>query len=162
MSTISLPSSVAFPIASSSSSHQLPPLHRHRGHYYQRKCGLDMRWVRCLPRQSKTTILIYICIASLIVLKLACRNNATTNYNASHRRQLKQSNQATSIEGGKDDDDDREFMYIIIHYHKTGHDLTRSLIDMISSGLPGISKPVVWPRRTMLRTFLSETKVSTC
>lgn len=52
-----------------------------------------------------------------------------------------------------------DYTYIIIHYHKTGHDLTRSLVDMISSGIPGISKPTVWTRRTMLGTFNKDSKV---
>ena len=117
--------------------------------------------VQGLPWQSKTSILIYVCITSFIVFKLAYNNDGgTASYNSSHR-QLKHSNRATSrVEVNERDKHDREYMYIIIHYHKTGHDLTRSLIDMISSGIPGLSKPVVWNRRTMLSTFSSETKVS--
>lgn len=51
------------------------------------------------------------------------------------------------------------FLYIIIHYHKTGHDLSRSLIDMISAGIPDIPKPIVWKRKTMINSYSNAVKV---
>lgn len=55
----------------------------------------------------------------------------------------------------------REYTYIIIHYHKTGYHLSRSIVDMISGGIQGVNKPTVWSRRAMLSTFSKNSKVWT-
>jgi hypothetical protein len=143
------------PASSNNNIHNTPTKLSRRGWQYS---SLTVNMVdnsglhrRCL-QQARVIFLINICIASFVLLKLVPCNNGSSNLylpNDNYHRQL-QSTKSTS---------DREYMYIIIHYHKTGHDLTRSLIDMVSSGISGVKKPVVWTRRTMLSTFSGETKV---
>ncbi|KAL3785463.1 hypothetical protein HJC23_008273 [Cyclotella cryptica] len=59
------------------------------------------------------------------------------------------------------DDPIDNYLFIIIHYHKTGHDLSRSLIDMISAGIPDIPRPIVWSRKSMITSYSKAVKCPT-
>lgn len=111
-------------------------------------------WIRWRSKQPKLILLLSVCIASFVFFKSAFHNDSSSplsNYNHDAHRHLK-AKKTNSPEP-------REYTYIIIHYHKTGHDLTRSLVDMISGGIPGVSKPTVWTRRTMLSVFDKDSRV---
>lgn len=102
--------------------------------------------------------LIAILMANFFIGLLILVNNSAHNINVwptipRARRHLKASQTSNH--------EHKQYMYIIIHYHKTGHHLTKSLTDIIlSSEISGVNKRLVrWNRRTMLRSFDSKTKV---
>lgn len=113
----------------------------------------------CCSKQSTCFIILNICVTSIFFLQYVLHSNGDardnlllTNYTHDSHRHLKANKKVLQP---------RDYTYIIIHYHKTGHDLTRSIVDMISGGIQGVSKPTVWTRRTMLSTFNKDTRVCT-
>ena len=106
------------------------------------------------PRLTKQfTILLVNFFIGLVILINFSPKNIDVRPVARARRHLK----AAIVPSNNDQ---VEYMHIIIHYHKTGHDLTRSLINIMSSEISGMKERLVlWNRRTMLRSFNKTTKV---